>query len=115
MFRKMVWGLLVAIGACAPAAAQYHDADTSQDGQIGLGELLRVVQFYNADSLHCDLLTEDGFALGPGDQTCSTHDSDYGPQDWSIQLAELLRSIQFYNLGGYTWCPGQSTEDGFCG
>jgi len=26
----------------------------------------------------------------------------------------LLRLIQFYNSGGYHYCPGEGTEDGFC-
>jgi hypothetical protein len=27
----------------------------------------------------------------------------------------LVRGIQLYNLGGYSYCQGQSPEDGFCG
>ncbi len=40
-----------------------------------------------------------------------------GDQDGDkvISLSELLRGIQLYNLGGYIWCPGGGTEDGFCG
>ena len=33
-------------------AAPFHDADTSQDAEINLSELLRVVQFYNLLALH---------------------------------------------------------------
>ena len=27
----------------------------------------------------------------------------------------LVRGIQLYSLGGYSYCRGQSPEDGFCG
>ena len=93
-------------------AAPFHDADTSQDAEINLSELLRVVQFYNLLALHCDVNGEDGFAPGPGDTTCQSHDSDYAPQNWAINLAELLRLIQFYNSTGYYACS--EGEDGYC-
>ncbi len=91
-----------------------HTADQDGNNLISLSELLRVIQFFNSGGYHCETGTEDGFAPGPGAQTCTAHDSDYTPQDWSIGLSELLRLIQFFNSGGYHACPGENTEDGFC-
>jgi len=73
-----------------------------------------VIQFYNSDGFHCDAGTEDGYAPGPGDQSCAPHSSDYFPRNWRIELTELLRLIQFFNIGGYRDCPVEGTEDGFC-
>lgn len=93
-----------------------HAADQDGNLEISLSELLRVIQFYNSDGLHCQADSEDGYAPGPtGDQTCTPHSSDYNPQDWVIDLSELLRLIQFYNSGGYYPCPeNPDSEDGFC-
>lgn len=93
-----------------------HSADPDGDNLINLTELLRVIQFFNSAGFHCEEGTEDGYAPGPGDQTCTPHASDYAPSgpDWHIALTELLRIIQFYNSGGYHPCPGEGTEDGFC-
>jgi hypothetical protein len=89
-----------------------HSADTNSDNAISLGELLRVIQFFNSAGFHCEVGTEDGFAPGPGDEICAAHASDYNPPDWAINLSELLRLIQFFNSAGYTPCP--EGEDGFC-
>ncbi|HPO15038.1 MAG TPA: DUF1565 domain-containing protein [Candidatus Hydrogenedentes bacterium] len=89
-----------------------HTADQNGDGQISLSELLRVIQFFNSGGYHCDPAGEEGYAPGPGDQTCTAHDSDYNLQDWQINLSELLRVIQFFNSGGYHPC--EEGEDGFC-
>lgn len=91
-----------------------HTADQNGDFRIGLAELLRVIQFYNTKSHHCELGTEDGYAPGPGGQWCPPHDLDYAPADWRIDLSELLRVVQFYNAGGCYPCPDSGTEDGFC-
>jgi hypothetical protein len=89
-----------------------HSADTQAPFQkISLSELLRVVQFFNGNGLHCASGTEDGYAPGPGAQTCAAHSSDYNPSDWRVNLSELLRLIQFYNLDGYHGACG--SEDGF--
>jgi len=96
------------------AADEFHTADQDGNGIINLSELLRVIQFFNSNGYHCDPQGEDGFAPGPGDQTCAHHASDYNQADWRINLSELLRLIQFFNSGGYHACPGQSTEDGYC-
>ncbi|HNT86277.1 MAG TPA: C25 family cysteine peptidase, partial [Candidatus Hydrogenedentes bacterium] len=93
------------------ANAVYHSADTTTDFEIGLTELLRVIQFYNSGGLHCQEGTEDGFAPGPGDEGCAGHDSDYSTHDWSINLTELLRLIQMYNARVYGYDP--TSEDGY--
>lgn len=89
-----------------------HAADTDNNYMIGLSELLRVIQFFNSDGYHCDPLGEDGYAPGPGNETCSEHSGDYNPADFEITLTELLRVIQLFNSGGYHTCP--EGEDGFC-
>jgi len=90
----------------------FHSADQNGDGVISLSELLRVIQFFNTGSYGCQAGTEDGYAPGSLDQSCTPHASDYNPQNWSISLSELLRLIQFFNAGGYHECVG--SEDGFC-
>lgn len=110
------------VAECPPPQLRYHSADTSEDYMISLSELLRVIQLFNIGSLHCDGTTPDGYNPGPGDTTCTPHDSDYiangtwGSSDWSIALTELLRLIQIFNLGGYHYCPlaDPATEDSFC-
>jgi len=93
---------------------QWQTADQDHNNQISLSELLRVIQFFNSDGFHCQAGTEDGYAPGPGDQTCANYATDYNPVDWRISLSELLRLIQFFNSGGYHYCPGENTEDGYC-
>lgn len=93
------------------AHAQHHSADTSPDYVIGIGELMRVIQFYNAEAMHCEAETEDGYAIGEGDESCLPHNSDYISQDWAISLSELLRLVQLYNFGGYG-CD-ELSEDGW--
>ena len=89
-----------------------HVADQDGDGDIGLTELLRVVQLFNGEMYSCAPLTEDGYDLGDGDRTCPPHSGDYAPQDWRISLSELLRLVQFFNAGGYYDCI--AGEDLFC-
>ena len=90
-----------------------HSADYNKDWKISLSEVLRMVQLHNVGGFHCDISTEDGYAAGPGDQSCTPHDSDYNLRDWKISLSELMRIIQFYNAleGSYHVHPG--TEDGY--
>lgn len=109
------WAVCGVVAWCLGAgAADFHSADTSQDGVVSLSELLRVIQFYNVGALHCAEGTEDGFAPGPGPQDCTPHASDYLPRNWAISLSELLRVIQFYNSGQYHCCAETPSEDGYC-
>ena len=101
--------------AAAPVAR--HTGDTNGNGMVELNELLRLIQFYNAQGFHCAVeaaTTEDGFVPGSemAAEGCAPHTSDYDPQDWHINLSELLRFIQFFNSGGYFPCAGG--EDHFC-
>lgn len=99
-------------------ASPYHSADTNFNWRIELGELLRVIQFFNAGGYHCALEgSEDGYMPGENvlQRMCKPHLSDYNPQDWKIQLTELLRLIQFFNFGGYSRDCGDNADiDGFC-
>ncbi|HPO16066.1 MAG TPA: M4 family metallopeptidase [Candidatus Hydrogenedentes bacterium] len=88
-----------------------HDVDQNGNWTISLSELLRVVQFFNSNGFYCNAASEDGYAPGPGDQTCSAYDADYSPQDWHITLSEVLRIIQFFNSICYHVQAG--TEDGY--
>ena len=95
-----------------------HSADQDADEMINLTELLRVIQFYNSGGFSCSTpadQTEDGYLPGgTGTHSCCFHHSDYDPHNWRVDLTELLRLIQFFNSGGYTYCPAETTEDGFC-
>lgn len=100
------------------ATAGDFSADTNGDGLVGLQELLRLIQLYNAGAYYCDPASEDGVSITPltegeaSARDCDFHSSDYNPADWSIQLTELLRLVQFYSVGGYRAC--ETSEDGFC-
>lgn len=103
---------LPSCGLLDPDYAVPHTADTNQDGLVAVGELLRIVQFYNSGGLSCAAGTEDGYLPGSGGGTeCAFHDADYEPADWAINLSELLRVVQFYNARGYYRDP--YAEDGF--
>lgn len=95
-----------------------HTADQDADNVINLSELLRIIQFFNSGGFSCAEApdaTEDGYLPAPpGSQTCPPHANDYAPFDWNITLSELLRAIQFFNSDGYTYCPDDDTEDGYC-
>jgi len=97
-----------------------HGGDTDGDRKVELGELLRIIQLYNARAYSCLANpgdSEDGYAPGDDDTPCVLpHAADYdgaGP-DGVIDLSELLRVIQFFSTGGYNYCPQGGTEDGFC-
>lgn len=93
----------------------YLSCDQNKDYKISLGELLRVIQFYNSFGYHCQEGTEDGYAPGLGlDYTCEPYDTDYNLQDWTVSFPELLRTVQIYNTLAYHFCPADGTEDGFC-
>lgn len=104
----------VQTGDIIDICAGLHAADLDGDFRFSLSEVLRVTQLFTSGGHHCDASSEDGFAPGPGDQSCTPHGSDYLPQDWRIGLSELLRAVQFYNVGAYHACPDAGTEDGLC-
>jgi len=115
MMRAIYRGLILNVGVFAVGSAAFaasHAADRDNNRLLEMPELLRVIQFFNSDGLHCDASGEDGFAPGPGDRdSCDPHDSDYAPQDWFVTLSELLRAVQFFNSDGYhRECD---TEDGW--
>lgn len=110
--RPVIFVFLGALYSACACAQTFHSADSSDDGSISLSELLRVIQFYNADAFHCETGTEDGYAPDTGNEACAPHDGDYAPQDWSISLSELLRHVQLYNTGAYYACG--AGEDSFC-
>ncbi|MDM8523370.1 SMP-30/gluconolactonase/LRE family protein [Desulfococcaceae bacterium HSG8] len=89
-----------------------HSADYNGDFTMEFSELLRGIQFYNAEQFCCGSDSEDGYAPGDGDRECIPHSGDYNPQDWAIDFFELLRLIMFYNSENYAPCP--EGEDGFC-
>jgi hypothetical protein len=92
----------------------YHSLDFNPpDLHISLSELLRGIQLFAFHRYHCSTTSPDGYAVGPGDQSCEPHDLDYNPQNWRIGLSELLRAIQLFAARDYYPCPGV-TEDGFC-
>ena len=91
-----------------PANQIFHSADSNRDQRIGLGELLRVVQLYQAGAYHCDPTSEDGYAPGRAahaPEGCTRHDSDFLESSWQIGLPELLHLIQLYNAPGYAPAP----------
>lgn len=90
-----------------------HRADTDQNGQMSVGEILRLVQLYRGPGFSCDADGEDGYHPSEGPQNCSPHDSDYAPRDWRIDLSELLRAIQFYNAEDHRYHVDVASEDGF--
>lgn len=89
-----------------------HHADLNGDWHLDLGELLRIVQLYNAIGFGCAAGTEDGFEVASPEHDCLPHTIDYAPQDWLVSLSELLRAVQFLNNSRMSPCPEE--EDGFC-
>lgn len=77
----------VAEGAVEGEENPFHSADPNHDNLIDLSELLRVIQFFNSNGLHCQAGSEDGYAPGSGDTSCAPHASDYNPQDWAINIS----------------------------
>jgi hypothetical protein len=102
-------------GEGAGTSAQYHGADMDQSGGLSLAELLRPIQFYNAEGFTCapaEGESEDAYIAGPGDCSgCAAYTGDYEAPSCSISLSELLRLIQLFNTGSYHPC---AAPDGFC-
>ena len=112
--RACFLGAVVSAFCAVPAlaAGSFHSLDINQDNVFSLGELLRGVQFFNSGGYHCESGTEDGFAPGAGDESCSPNSADYhGGSDWRLDLSELLRLVQLFNSCGYEVSSG--AEDGF--
>lgn len=65
----------------------------------------------NVSVIHRDVVVADGANCSEADPSAYATDLN---GDNKISLSELLRVIQFYNIGGFFFCPGQGTEDGFC-
>jgi Leucine-rich repeat (LRR) protein len=99
--------------ASGAQAGPVHASDSNGDGTLSLEEVLRGIQFFNAQGLRCaaNADSEDGYRAGRGDSACVPHSLDYAPQDWSLSLSEMLRLIQLHN-GGYHAC--ETYEDGYC-
>ncbi|MBI1319114.1 MAG: hypothetical protein GC168_09220 [Candidatus Hydrogenedens sp.] len=105
--------MLVPDGTLAGSLPVSQSGDQNANGVLELGELLRIIQFYNVPRFRCAAGTEDGYAVGPGDTySCRSHTADYNPTDWRLSLSETLRAVQMFNLRSYTRC--ESAEDGYC-
>lgn len=90
-----------------------HSADQDQNGVITLSELLRVNQFYNSLSLHCQAGTEDGFAPGPGgDEDLHATRQRLQPAGLGDHAVSIAAPGAVLQLGGCHDCSG--TEDGYC-
>ena len=91
-----------------------HSGDTNLNYKFDLTELMRIIQLFNAgdSSYHCQLDSEDGYALGIGDTSCEPHDIDSNT-NWKIDLSELLRAIQLFNSNGYIYNPSSEEGDTF--
>jgi hypothetical protein len=117
----------------APGALQLrpvHSADTDGDGRMGLFELTRVIELYNArvgttrtGRYRTQVGTEDGFApdlVSGGAATISLthyHSADTN-RDGRVSLVELTRVIELFNTRSGTTRTGAyhvsaSSEDGF--
>lgn len=98
--------------------APTYVGDTDGDGKIGLAELLRFIQLYNAGAYTCaPETTEDGYLAGSegvpvGTGECIAHDLDYIDQDGILTLSEVLRGIQFYNINAILVFTGEG-DDGW--
>lgn len=94
-----------------------HSGDRDCSQSFELGELLRIIQLYNAGIFRCDIAgSEDSYRTGAGDTSgCSRHTADFESPAFQINLTELLRIIQWFNLGGLEPCPeGVDSEDTYC-
>ncbi len=105
-----------------------HSADTDDDHQLSLTELLRVIELYNTRSgttrtgrYQSGVATVDGFAPATGSEEPSTttlyHSADTN-RDAQLDLTELLRVIELYNTRSGTTRTGAyrvdpTTADGF--
>ena len=108
----------------------FHSADTNQDSQFSLTELLRVIELYNTrfgttrtGRYQVEDGTEDGFSADPSlassaSVTLTRYHAGDTNQDGKFSLTELLRIIELYNFREGTKRTGLyhvqlGTEDGF--
>lgn len=137
--RSIAASAAVTVGGVAqtitvePAALQLrpvHSADTDGDGRVGLFELTRVIELYNArvgttrtGRYQTQIGTEDGFAPdlvsgGGGAIVHSHYHSADTNRDGRVSLVELTRVIELFNTRSGTTRTGAyhlvaGTEDGF--
>ena len=119
----------------AVARVSAHSADTNQDLRLGLVELTRVIELYNArngtvrtgrysvattateDGFNPDFITADSATV----TLTAYHSADTargGVRDGKIDLLELTRVIELYNARSGTvrtgaYRPAGGTEDGY--
>lgn len=111
------------------AGPRFHSADINRDGQLGVGELTRVIQLYNTrlgtvrtGAYRVNASSEDGFDPDFSSSTASPltsyHTADNNPADGRVSLEELTRVIELYNTRVGTIRTGAyhargDTQDGF--
>lgn len=118
------------IALIPPVSNNFHSADFDQNGQLDLGELLRVIEIYNTrfgtartGLYKVNASSEDGFEIDASNDGASGgtlaryHSADFD-RDAKVSLPELLRVIELYNFrvgttrtGDYRVDP--TSEDGF--
>jgi len=90
-----------------------HTGDLDCDQALGLDDILRMIQLYNAGRFRCQAGEDDAYATGIGNTVnCARHDADFETPFFRLSLSELLRALQLFNLGSVLPC-GEG-EDGFC-
>ncbi len=118
------------IALIPPASTQFHSADTNQDGNLNLSELLRLIELYNTrfgstrtgrykvDAGQVDGFTPESTIDTDTVVTLTRYHSADSNQDAKLSLSELLRVIELYNYregttrtGAYKADP--TTTDGF--
>jgi hypothetical protein len=118
VYRRMGGAEYAVASLDAPAGEGFtkefcHNTDSDRDWTVELGEVLRMIQFYNIGTYHCADDSEDGFAPGIGDDSCGAHDADHLNTDGSVDMSELLRTIQFYNAEDSAYKVEDGSEDGY--
>ncbi len=95
-------------------APPFNSTDQDENNAISLSELLRPIQFYNANGYSCasEGGGEDVYTPGFGNcSACADYSGDYMAPFCRITLSELLRMIQIFNVGTYHPCDD---PDFFC-
>ena len=84
----------------AAVEALFHDADTSEDWIMSIGELQRVLILFQGGGYHDDDATPDGYNPGAGSESGANHSADTS-EDWIISIGELQRVLILFQGGGY--------------